>query len=97
MPGESQHHHDRIEKLEEASAYADRTVEQLSGEVFELNKKLEKTLARVARLESRLQSVADDVRESMTGQEGEDDDPLKDAPPHASGGPRHPSEPPPRG
>jgi len=89
-------HSDRIEKLEEATAYADRTVEQLSGEVFELNKKLEKALARVARLESRLQNVADDVREAMTGDDVDDDDPLKEAPPHASGGPRHPSEPPPR-
>ena len=87
---------DRIEKLEEASAYADRTVEQLSAEVFELNKKLEKANARIARLESRLQNVADDVREAMTGDDGDDDDPLKEAPPHASGGPRHPSEPQPR-
>ncbi|MEM9064216.1 MAG: SlyX family protein [Planctomycetota bacterium] len=81
----------RIQKLEESGAFTDRTVEQLSDEVLQLNRKLERMTTRLERLEAKLLRVEDDVREAMGGGGG-DDDPLAEAPPHASGGPRHPTQ-----
>lgn len=47
----------RLLKLEEAQAFSEHTVEQLSGEIAELNKRLAEALAHIRLLENRLQRL----------------------------------------
>jgi uncharacterized coiled-coil protein SlyX len=53
---------ERLTKLEESETFAQRTVEELNGEVIELNRRLADALSRLERLEARLDTVAADER-----------------------------------
>lgn len=76
----------RIQRLEEDAAMNDRTVAELSTQLYEANKTLDAAVKRIAKLEDKLNAVA--------GQsEGIDvPDALDDVPPHAFGGPNRPGE-----
>lgn len=61
----------RLLRLEEAQAFSEHTVEQLSGEIAELNKRLAEALAHIRMLESRLQRLLEppeDVEEDAAPQ-----------------------------
>lgn len=73
---------ERIEKLELATGYADRSIEVLSDEVAQLNKAMAAMMRRIERLESRLIEINDKVGET----------PPMVPPPH-SAGPDVPREP----
>ena len=47
----------RLRKLEEAQAFSEHSVEQLSDEIAEVNKRLAEALAHIRMLESRLQRL----------------------------------------
>lgn len=66
---------DRIEQLEIALGYADRSIEVLSDEVAKLNKAMDLLIRRIERLESRLVEINDKVGET----------PPVVPPPHSAG------------
>lgn len=68
-------HARRLEHLEQASGYADRHIEILSGEVAELNKAMLALTRRLTHIESRLLELNDRVGE----------DPGNVPPPHSAG------------
>jgi len=47
----------RLRTLEEAQAFSERSVEQLSGEIAELSKRVTEALAHIRMLEGRLQQL----------------------------------------
>lgn len=51
----------RILRLEEAQMYADRAVEQLHEEVLGLGRRVEEVLARIQRLEQRLERAEAEI------------------------------------
>jgi uncharacterized coiled-coil protein SlyX len=48
----------RLLKLEEAQAFSERTIEQLSAEMAELNRRLGEVSVRLSRLEQRLEGLS---------------------------------------
>jgi uncharacterized coiled-coil protein SlyX len=50
---------DRVQRLEEHAGFAEHTVEQLSAEILELNKRLADTARRLSALEARLSRILD--------------------------------------
>lgn len=52
---------DRITRLEEAEAFAERSVEQLNGELVELNRRMTEVLTRLERVESRVERLMGNV------------------------------------
>ncbi len=62
----------RIEKLEEAAAFTERTVEQLNEQVLKAVEGLEALAKRVRALEARLSQVgaSEDDEESFDGEGG---------------------------
>ena len=82
MGSGSENNTERIEKLELAAGYADRTIEVLSEEIAQLNKAMNTITRRLDRLESRLIEINDKVGEA----------PPMVPPPH-SAGPDVPREP----
>lgn len=50
---------ERIIRLEEAQAFGERGVEQLSGEIYALGRRLDELVARVARLEHQAARAAE--------------------------------------
>ena len=77
MPEPADHLAARIDRVEEATVFADRRNEQLSEEIAELSKRLHESTKRIDRLERLIESVTRNVAE-MT-------DPGTQAPPHAAG------------
>jgi uncharacterized coiled-coil protein SlyX len=55
---------ERLTRLEEAETFAQRTVDELNAEVVELNRRLADALARLERLEARLDSASPGDRET---------------------------------
>lgn len=68
----------RIETLEEHDAFNERAIEQMSGEVFELAKRLNDVAARLGRIEERLGGLADTVAQEISK-----DVAVDERPPHA--------------
>ena len=68
----------RLEKVEEHAAFSERTIEQISGEVFELSKRLADVAGRLGRLEEKLGGLADTVAQSLVK-----DVVTDERPPHA--------------
>jgi uncharacterized coiled-coil protein SlyX len=54
----------RIQRLEEHAGFAEHTIDQLSVEIRELNKRLADTVRRIASLEVRLTKMQDTAPES---------------------------------
>jgi len=50
----------RVAKLEEHAAYSERTIEQLSAEIAELNRRCRQLTQRLASLEERFGKLQDD-------------------------------------
>lgn len=55
---------ERLMALEEHAAFAERTVEHLSGEIAELNKRMHGLSTRVQSLEDRLRKLLEPAAES---------------------------------
>ena len=72
----------RIERLEEAVQYSDRTVEVLSGEITQLNKSVLGLTRRFAQIEARLSEINNRVSED-----------VPNVPPPHSAGPDIPKDP----
>jgi uncharacterized coiled-coil protein SlyX len=49
----------RLARVEEALGFTERTVEQLSGEIADINKRLQSLAKRLAALEDRLGALED--------------------------------------
>ena len=62
MPGADE----RIGRLEESLAFTERTVEQLSGEIAEMNWRLQAMGKRLAALEERLTKLAETPEEEAS-------------------------------
>jgi len=75
---EPNHTDARLAQLEEHEAYSERSIEQISGEVFELSKRLADVTGRLERLEDRLGGLADTVAMNLAK-----DDTPDERPPHA--------------
>lgn len=75
MSGASEPNHERIERLEHASGYAERHIEILSAEIAEMNKSVMVLTKRLAQIETRLVDLNDRVGE----------DPGNVPPPHSAG------------
>jgi uncharacterized coiled-coil protein SlyX len=54
---------ERLVRLEEGHAYAEHTVEQINGEVAELNRRLGVLLQRIERIERRFEALAEEEDE----------------------------------
>ena len=92
---------DRMNRLEETAAFADRSLEQLSDEVLILNRRLHDAGKRIARLEEALERVvglveaqeqtqpqspdASNTDDADTSSNAADQDYRDHRPPHASG------------
>ena len=57
---------DRLDRVEESLGYTDRTVEQLSAEIADMNKRMQAMGKRLAAIEAGLQKLKE------TGEEGEE-------------------------
>jgi len=78
---------DRITKLEEATAFAERTIDQLSDELRRAHDRIATLTARIEDLRSR---IADLERADATADDDDDEvhpstDPALERPPHAAG------------
>lgn len=61
--GKPGHVDERLVRLEEDQAYAGHTVEQINGEVAELNRRLGMLLQRIERIERRFEALAEEEDE----------------------------------
>jgi len=73
---------DRLTRLEEHHAFADRTIEQLGDEVRHLSQRLHLALDRMDRLETKLAALLAriDSDPALPGEATRDDSPLRDLP-----------------
>ncbi|MEM1331246.1 MAG: SlyX family protein [Planctomycetota bacterium] len=75
---------DRLRRVEEQQAFADRASEELSGEVYELMRRLERLGKRMDGLESRIDSLIEALEEPRSGG---GDPAVDERPPHSAGRP----------
>ena len=54
----------RLQRLEEAQGFSERTIEQLSAEIARLGRHLAEAQARIKRLEARLEQLREDEAET---------------------------------
>lgn len=57
----------RVQRLEEHAAFTEHTVEQLSGEIADLNKRMAELLKRLQSLEGRLGKALDALGDDADG------------------------------
>ena len=77
------HTPERVQRLEEQQAFADRAADQLSLEVYELNRRMHKLGKRMDALESRF----DDLLNALDQPESGGDPAVDQRPPHSAGRP----------
>lgn len=68
----------RLARLEEDGAFSERTIEQVSAEVFELSKRLTEIVGRLGRIENKLGGLAETVAQNLAK-----DDTGDQRPPHS--------------